>query len=458
MAAARRSWPGSRRAGFSAGVMPWRRAREQETPLYLEITALLPEHEVRAVLRNDDSWHIGRAFQGTWSADDRFEKPVLHLVSSPGQAVRGAGPFLENTQTWTFNLVMDAQSELTEQNRFYKYRFQSLTPEQAAAARTRLEGEFAGAIAATEPGAVYLGNAISRASGASEPVLLRFAHQAPGGDSLEAAIESTTHAWKRPLRGSILANARRSGGAPIRLRAGPSEAGRGGPRAESILGDPGDLDLQFGLDQGALVGGDQRFTYRLAVAKAADLQQLEAARLERVRRLAAVLRDGIVFDGVIRDDRGYTFRTRFEFNRIDRTTGAITARIRSLGLPNVYREFAGAFEPAGDSIALDATERGALDRSFNVNIPFLVTSAPATAAPGARRPVGHGPDLAGNPALDAGFPGRRLPRRPDRGPRAGFSVRRRRRVPGISQEGGSLPAQPGRLDAPAGKPQASVSG
>ncbi|MEO6994098.1 MAG: hypothetical protein ABI273_10735, partial [Lacunisphaera sp.] len=67
----------------------------RETPLYLEITARPSENEVRAVLRNGNSWHIVRSFQGTWSADDKFEDPVLNLTSLASEAVRNAGPLLE---------------------------------------------------------------------------------------------------------------------------------------------------------------------------------------------------------------------------------------------------------------------------------------------------------------------------------------------------------------------------
>ncbi len=398
-----------RRRAFLATIVPGRvfrgaaveTGREQEMPLYLEITGLSPEHEVRAVLRNEGSWHIARSFQGTWSADDRFEKPVLRLTSLPGQSIRGAGPFLENAQAWTFNLAVGAQGELTEQNRYYQYRFQPLAPEQAAAVQTRLEGEFAGAVAATVPGSLYLGNAVSRASGASETVLLRFTQRSPGGESLEASIEATTHAWKRTWHGIILSNVRRSGGAPIRLRTGPTEAVEGAPGG-SVLGDPGDLELRLGLEQGSLVGGDERFTYRLAVAGPADLQRLEAARLERARRLAGVIRHGIVFDGLIRQERGDAFRIRFEFVRINRATGAITARIRSLDEVNIYREFLGSFEPSGDSVVLDTTELGSLDRDYNLNIPFLISRAPSTLHLALEGQVVRG-RIAGNPRWAMGF-------------------------------------------------------
>ena len=385
LASARVAASEDRRKAFLAQIAPGRVFRgtaveagtQRETPLYLEIVGLSPENEVKAVLRNDNSWHIARPFQGAWSADEQFEKPVLTLTSLPNEAVRSAGPFLDNTQVWKFALSVNSRGELAEQNRFFQYRFQPVTPEQAAALQARLEGEFERAVAATEPGSLYLGTAVSRTSGATEPIFLRFGPRAQGGESLEAGIESTVRAWKRPLHGTIATNARRSSGAPIRLQTVPGDAVDEAPTG-SALGDRGDLNLRLGLEQGSLVGGDERFTYRLAVAGAAELQRLEASRSERVRRLTAVMRNGIVYDGTMREDRGYVFRTRLEFTRIDRSAGVITARFRSLDRLNVFREFLGAWDPAGDSIELTATDRGVLDTKFGFNIPFFVSHAGAT--------------------------------------------------------------------------------
>ncbi len=348
-----------------------------ETALYLEIVAISPENEVKAVLRNDNSWHTVRPFQGTWSADESFANPVLNLTSLANQATRNAGPFVEATQVWQLALRVDSRGELTEQNRFFQYRFQPVTPEQVATVHARLEAEFERAVAATEPGLLYLGSATSRTSGATEPVFLRFGQRPQGSESTEATLESPVRAWKRSLHGTIVANARRSSGAPIRLQAVPGDAIEDAPTG-SVLRDPGELNLRLGVEQGSLVGGDERFTYRLAVASAADLQRLEASRSERVHRLDGVMRNGIVYDGIMREDHGYVFNTRLEFTRIDRPAGVITARFRSLNRLNVFREFLGTWDPAGDSIVLNATERGVQDTNFGFNIPFFVTRGSAT--------------------------------------------------------------------------------
>jgi hypothetical protein len=344
----------------------------RETPLYLEITGRPSENEVRAVLRNEDSWHVVRAFQGTWSADDKFEDPVLNLTSLANEAIRNAGPVVEAAQVWRFALHVDARGELTEQNRFFNYRLAPLTPEQVRTVQARLEAGYEQAVAATEPGLLYLGTATARTSGAAETVFLRYSQRPPGNESIAATLESTTRGWKRPLRGAIMANSHRADGAPIRLQTTSGEAVGDAP-TESVLRDPGELNLHLGLAQGSLVGGDEHFTYRLAPATTADLQRLEASRIERGRQLDEVLKNGIVYDGTLRDDRRYRSPVRLELIRVDRSAGTITARIRSLTRLNVFREFLGSWDALGDSIVLTTTDVGAEDKDFGVDGPFFVS-------------------------------------------------------------------------------------
>ena len=289
------------------------RADEQMgTALYLELTGLSSGNRVTALLRNAGGWHYARAFQGTWSADGDFKSPTLSLSSPTDQAIRNAGPFLENTQAWAFELRMDpAKGSLSEENRFYRYQFQFVDAGQAALLRAGLSDEFVGAASATAPGSLYQGAAVSKASGASETILLRFTGRSGDGESLQASIESTTRMWRRPLHGAIIGNSRRSGGRPVRLRSGSSEAVGEAP-ADSVLGDRDGLEIHLGAEHGSLYGDDERFTYRLAAAAGGDLGTLDAARAAGAARFARAIRGGIAYDGVIRDDQGSVTEARLE--------------------------------------------------------------------------------------------------------------------------------------------------
>lgn len=346
------------------------------TPLYLEVTELSPDNRVTALLRNEGGWGSARVFQGSWAADDDFANPVLNLTSPANQAVKNSGPFLENTQAWTLSLSLDPRGGLSGRDSFFEYRFQPMSRDQASDLRARLEAELRGSIAATAPDLVYFGTASSRASGASEPILLRFIGRSGEATSVEARIESTTRSWKRPLHGSIITNARRSGGRPIVMQSPSSEAVEDAP-PDSVMGTREDLELRLGLEAGSLVGEDDRFRYRLALAGASDLHRMEAEGDERARHFMEVFRSGIVYDGILREEQGFRAGARLEVIRIDRRTGSVSARLHSWSRPGVFRELLGTCDPAGGSLMLTATGRGALDGDDDFNLPLFKSAAAA---------------------------------------------------------------------------------
>jgi hypothetical protein len=376
---------GGRRAAFLARIAPGRvysgtavEAGEQSgTALYLEFTGTSADNGVSALLRNEGGWHSARPFEGTWASDDDFGNVTVSLSSPAGEAVRNAGPFLENTQNWSLELRMDPSGVLSGQSRSYRYQFQPLLPAQVPALRDRLETEYRLAVAATEPGSLYQGTAAPVAPGPSEPVLLRITGRSEDGSSFEASIESPTHPWKRAVHGMVIANARRSHGEPLRLRSDAKEAVEDAPAA-SVLGDQEDLELSLGLRDGSLVGEDARFGYRLSPAGDNDLRRLDAGRAERARRFGALVRPGISFDGTLHEDQGFITHVRLEIVGFDRGTGAVRASIRSLARPGVFREFTGAGDPSAGALALTATDHGSYGESGDFDVPFLTGPTAST--------------------------------------------------------------------------------
>ncbi len=374
----------ARRLAFLGRIAPGRffsgaavEAGEQNgTPLHLEITGL-SGNEVTAILRNEGGWRNGRVFQGTWSADDDARNTTLNLSSAASQAVRNGGPVLENTQNWSLSLNMDSAGRLTGQNRYFQYQFQPVPPAQMVALRTRLETEFQQAVAATEPGSLFEGTAASVATGAAEPILLRFSSRSDDGKSFEATLESTTRSWKRALHGRIIDNARRSRGEPLRLSSGANDAVVDAPVA-SVLGDPEDMEIGLNPSAVSLTGEDSHFTYRLVRAEETDLSRLQAGRAQRARHFMGVLRDGISYDGTLREDQGFITHARLEIEHIDRETGAVTASIHSLARSRVYRGFTGTCDPAGGSAALTATSRGSFGEDGSFDAPFMTSASAST--------------------------------------------------------------------------------
>lgn len=347
---------------------------ELGTTLYLEIEDVSPRNEVRALLRNEGGWISARRFQGTLNADDGL---TLSLTSGPDQAIRGAGPFLEESQTWSFVLHPGAAPGLFGESRLYKFRFEPLGPQQASETIDRLGREFRTALQASRAGSLYIGTCTARDTGASESVLLRFASQADGAGALDARIEATSQSWKRRLHGMIVTNARRSGGEPIRLHA-DAEGAVGDAPADSIFGYRDDLDLRLAVDSGGLSGSDGKFTYRFAPATVADLERLEADRAARTARLLGVFRPGMVLDGSLREEQGFTSRARLEIESLDGRSGSLSARIVSLSRANVYRAFQGSLDPSGSVVVLNARARGSAPQYDDFDAPFFKTTAAAT--------------------------------------------------------------------------------
>jgi hypothetical protein len=85
----------------------------------------------------------------------------------------------------------------------------------------------------------------------------------------------------------------------------------------------------------------------------------------------------MALDGTLREDQGFAVHARLEIDAVDPVSGAVAGSVHSLTKVKVYREFAGAVDPSGDSVVL-AAGRGSLDASGDFNAPFLLTAAPAT--------------------------------------------------------------------------------
>ncbi len=350
---------------------------QHSVPLYLEITAVSPTREVSALLRNDGGWREARAFSGSWASDEAFASPTLTLVSLPRQAVRGAGAFLETTQAWTFPLAFEAPGALSSSDRRYQVSFRALSAGAAAALRERLDAEFRGAWGATEPGRLYLGSVAYGTPVQRQAVLLRILRRSEGGDEVEAVAESPDHPWKRPFHGSILANARRSAGAPLRLSSPAADAVEDAPAA-SLLGSRDAIELSLAVSDGAISGGDDAFSCSLAPASQADLDRLRAEGQARARALRAVCRPGIEFDGKLREEQGFVARVRLSILSVDEASHTVRVVFSPIANPSVRREFEGTLDPATGSLDLHTNGHGSLDTSEGFNAPFFKSLADAT--------------------------------------------------------------------------------
>jgi hypothetical protein len=91
-----------------------------------------------------------------------------------------------------------------------------------------------------------------------------------------------------------------------------------------------------------------------------------------------VFRNGIAFDGTLREDQGFITHARLRIEHVDRETGTVTASLQSLARSRVYRDFAGTCDPAGGSVALAATTRGSFGDDGSFDAPFLTSASAST--------------------------------------------------------------------------------
>jgi hypothetical protein len=309
-----------------------------------------------------------------------FAKPTLNLTSPPDQAVRNAGPVPGE------HAGLDALAERRPEGRavgtgqLLRVSIPANEPrDQASALKVRLEAELQGSIAATEPSLLYLGTAVSRASGATEPILLRFIGHSNNGTSVESRLESTTRSWKRPLHGSIITNARRSGGRPIVMQTSSGEAVTDAP-PDSVLGQEEDLEMHLGLEAGSLVGEDEEFRVpALPLAGESDLHRMKAEGEERARRFLGVFRSGIVYDGILHEEQGFVTGARLEILR-SRPANGLHLRAPSLLVSS--QASTGSFSARAIRRAARCHARGNgpghLDGDDDFNLPLFKSAAAAT--------------------------------------------------------------------------------
>jgi hypothetical protein len=151
--------------------------------------------------------------------------------------------------------------------------FTRIDPTGAAAVKGEAMHPIADALAATKPGLVYSGKAISKQRGNAETLILRFTDQGTDGVTVRATLESATNAgWARPFHGAIIGNTYRAGVNPIRLMSADNDrVAKADPKSPlGIYTATNSLTIALHAEGKRLVGEDDRFSYQFDVADPAS--------------------------------------------------------------------------------------------------------------------------------------------------------------------------------------------
>lgn len=344
----------------------------QSHSVTLEITAFSPVvGSVTALLRNDGGWADTRTFQGTWKPDAEAEHVTVALASRQNQAVRSAGPILEANEDFALTFALTTSGTLRATTARFELTLSRVPDTEVAALRTQLGAELVALLGATAPDLVYRGAAISKNTQVAEPVLIRLIRQENGGALLQAMLESPDHGtWQRSLRGTLIANRYRSEGRPLRLQIDGEDRVKRAP-GTSIFGANAKLSLRLAVDSDQITGEDERYSYRLKRAAAAELAELKAARDARDQRFLSVIRSGAAYDGTARDRAGAVSRLRLRVNQFDSASQTVGVLFESREQNGIFHAMSGSYDVESGSLLLGSSGQGKFNPSGRLKVPFF---------------------------------------------------------------------------------------
>lgn len=321
----------------------------ESVKLFIEIkTHDLATGHFGAVLRNDGGWADFRSFRGSYVVDEADHTAKVVLSTSSDKAVKDAGPFLQNEETYQLTLTADRrQLTGTNQSGAWQYSFQRLSPEDAKAQREEIEQFGASLLAATKPGTIYAGTAVSKDLRTSVAYLLTFDQQESGGALIRATLSDPHRPdLQRPFSGTIITNRYKAGNSPIRLQSKAGDAVN--PFSDYPLNDRMNYythRIYLRFDDGKLVGDGEHFNFTFNPA-ASDLVNGIRDRIDAQKKFViASVQPGTVLDGyVMSADKRYTDRVRLRFTGIEQEGARVEATLQSLDVPEVQVSLSGTLD------------------------------------------------------------------------------------------------------------------
>lgn len=372
-----------RQASFLATIAPGtlftgtatRKYDVRSFPISLEITDVAARtHKLTALLRNDGGWADARTFQGEWSTDAEAETFRVTVTSQQNQAIREAGPILQETHEFTLALVLDEHGGASGDNDNWAYRLTRVPPDQLQATKLELGRSLREALDATKVDRFYRGTVISNSTHLAEAVLLHFVKQQNEGAQLAAKVESTERPWSRTLNGTLIGNRNRGGDTPVRLRMAGADRVAAAD-SQSFFGAPYDRDLAFRIEGDQLSADNGQFTFKLERASDEFVAELLKTRQLQAEHVASTLRAGAVYDGVLRNGEGYAHRVRMRIVSANGADATVKLALDSREQAGISHEFSGVIERVTGAVLLHSTGKGRFNPSGVLKVPFFSREA-----------------------------------------------------------------------------------
>ncbi len=346
-------------------------------PLYLEIVRLdagapgsgSTSGTLAGLLRNDGGWQEARPVTGQWRVDPEFERWELELHTKFGDRVRGAGPILSLSDSWTMRFSLSPEGGLSARTQTVAYELAALSDEELTKARQEIGSAGQKLRAAVSPTATY---AVDFPRGVVSRALLRFGASSDGGEAVIARLIASERNWSRSFKVTLNTNKYRTDDPAVEMKSAGRESVREANRVgDYMFGSPGELTLALMPDGEDLVASNTSFgTLRFRHLTADEVSRIEAEERARRERIASCLSPGTSWDGTaVGGDRSIA-RVRLRFTALDLNSGTVDAVLESLEQPGVLRRFTGVVAPASGSIILNP-RTGVIDRSGVLRFPYF---------------------------------------------------------------------------------------
>ena len=300
--------------------------------------------QLTAELRNDGGWAEARRFEGKYDFDADDDTPAFTLQTRAQDAIRDGGPLLNRFDTWRLELRGDG-TELNGKAGDYTFALKRLTAEAAAAKKQELAADYEAMLAATAPGKMYHGVAVSADHSQSYSYRLTFDKQDRANAIVRATLSSDARDdEKRAYHGTIVGNRYQAAGYPLRLESAPNARVASAP-GQSPLGNGWNERQSFRLEGTNLVGQGDGFTWTLEAATAEYIAQSQQVKNDREQRLLGLVRPGASYVGYTQSTSGgVTEKVRIDFHRLEQRGALVEFTVGSLEVPHAHAEWRGTLD------------------------------------------------------------------------------------------------------------------
>lgn len=348
--------------------------------LYLEMLSLNKEHRTFvAQIRNDGGWEDARKFQGTYNCDKETGEFTVSLSSTNSQRVEDCGPVLDwSDYSFDISLSQSGDNSYAGECGNWKFTFELVPAEKQAEVIEHARENERRLKDAVSLGKVYLLTATDVQKGISFENFVTVTKNERDGTLLEVTYEDITNDTRRVFRGSIITNAYRADGKPLRLRSGHGDHDeRAGD--DTLIGFNGQVSIRASFDDGKFTESDDFLeTYVPTTMEVFERRKRE--ELAARETVVAMFKAGDRFEGLATSsDRSYAGRECIRILRVSNKGAVCDIRgsLESMDEGGVKRPFRATLDTIARKLHVSVPSDSGVIRRNNDTLrePWFVYSS-----------------------------------------------------------------------------------